>query len=47
MSQSAAEDYYVTVVTDQPVFLTRDYLSPIPESQMLRNTNLVQNPGWE
>ena len=45
--QSAAEDYYVTVVIDQPVFLSKDYLSPIPEAEMLRNTNLVQNPGWE
>lgn len=47
VSQSTAEDYYVTVVTDHPVFLSKDYLSPIPEAEMLRNTNLVQNPGWE
>ena len=45
--QSTPEDYYVTVVTDHPVFLSKDYLSPIPEAEMLRNTNLVQNPGWE
>lgn len=47
VSQSTVEDYYVTVVTDHPVFLSKDYLSPIPEAEMLRNTNLVQNPGWE
>ena len=47
VSQSTTEDYYVTVVTDHPVFLSKDYLSPIPEAEMLRNTNLVQNPGWE
>lgn len=45
--QSSVEDYYVTVVYDLPVFTSRDYLWPIPESEILRNINLVQNPGWE
>ena len=26
--------------------LDRDYLDPIPETQILLNNNLVQNPGW-
>lgn len=47
VKQSTAEDYYVTVVIGQPVFSQRDYLWPIPESEILRNINMVQNPGWE
>ncbi len=27
-------------------FLTRNYLWPISQTEMLRNPNLIQNPGW-
>jgi len=27
--------------------LNRDYLDPIPQSQLILNENLTQNPGWE
>ena len=27
--------------------LKRDYLNPIPESQIVLNPNLKQNPGWQ
>jgi hypothetical protein len=42
------EDYYrVTVVAVMPVkFSVKDYLWPIRESELSRNTNLIQNYGW-
>ena len=28
------------------VFMQKMYLWPIPQSEMDKNKNLVQNPGW-
>ena len=40
------EDYYtVTTLYTQKVTF-RDYFAPIPESDIIRNPLLVQNPGW-
>ncbi|MDR2384923.1 MAG: RagB/SusD family nutrient uptake outer membrane protein [Tannerella sp.] len=47
-SGETAEDFYkVITVTETPVeFSIKDYLWPIRESEMSRNTNLIQNYGW-
>lgn len=41
-----ASDYYTVLTLFSPSFSERDYLWPIPENEILKNTNLVQNPGW-
>jgi hypothetical protein len=44
--QSSESDYYkVTTVYDQR-FTLRDYLSPIPENDIIKNPRLIQNPGY-
>ncbi|MDN5204257.1 RagB/SusD family nutrient uptake outer membrane protein [Fulvivirgaceae bacterium BMA10] len=40
------EDYYKVVTLGKYKFLRRDYLWPISEQDIIRNSNLVQNPGW-
>ena len=40
------EEYYQVLTFAIPKFITRDYLWPISEGDMIRNPNLVQNPGW-
>ena len=45
-SQNNAAYYYRPVVLYNQVFRTRDYLWPIRESELLVNSNLVQNYGW-
>lgn len=44
--QENPEFYYREVVIFNQRFNTRDYLWPINESELLKNKNLVQNPGW-
>lgn len=38
--------FYRRTVFERRVFQQQHYLWPIPQSEMDRNTNLVQNPGW-
>ena len=39
--------FYNKVVTETRVFKkSRDYLFPIPNDEVLKNNNMVQNPGW-
>ncbi len=40
------EQYYKVITFATPKFLSRDYLWPIAEGDIIRNPNLVQNPGW-
>ncbi|MDN5202252.1 RagB/SusD family nutrient uptake outer membrane protein [Fulvivirgaceae bacterium BMA10] len=40
------EQYYKVITFASPRFLNRDYLWPIAEEDIIRNPNLVQNPGW-
>src|SRR5699024_10415023 len=41
------ESYYqVNTVYQQSFVAPRDYLWPIPQSEIIKNPNLVQNPGW-
>lgn len=39
-------DYYRVITAGKYQFLRRDYLWPIAENDIIRNSNLVQNPGW-
>lgn len=38
--------YYKTTTIYQQRFTMRDYFAPIPESDLINNPQLVQNPGW-
>lgn len=40
------EEYYRVTTIASLRFLNRDYLWPISEGDIIRNPNLVQNPGW-
>lgn len=47
VSQSENETYYqVKNLFDRKFVAPRDYFNPIPNSDIIRNSNLVQNPGW-
>ncbi|MDR2563468.1 MAG: RagB/SusD family nutrient uptake outer membrane protein [Prevotellaceae bacterium] len=41
------EDYYKVLTIFAPSFLKRDYLAPIKLEILDRNSNLIQNPGWD
>lgn len=38
--------YYVPTTVYTQRFTLRDYFAPIPESDLINNPQLVQNPGW-
>lgn len=40
------EDFFNVILLAQPRFSMKDYLMPIKTTTLLRNPNLVQNPGW-
>lgn len=40
------ETYYNVIIVGKYKFLNRDYFWPIAETDLIANTNLVQNPGW-
>jgi hypothetical protein len=42
----ASAYYTVNTVYTQKFIAPRDYLAPIPESDIIKNPSLVQNPGW-
>lgn len=39
-------DFYKRVIFEKRVFRKSYYLFPIPQSEINKNKNLVQNPGW-
>ncbi|MDN5202227.1 RagB/SusD family nutrient uptake outer membrane protein [Fulvivirgaceae bacterium BMA10] len=39
-------DYYNVISVGSYKFLNRDYLWPLAETDIIANSNLVQNPGW-
>jgi hypothetical protein len=41
-----AEDFYQVTDIYQLRFTTKDYLWPIRQAVLLKNKNLIQNPGW-
>jgi hypothetical protein len=44
--QSSETEYYKVMTVYQQQFTLRDYFSPIPESDFIINTRLIQNPGY-
>jgi hypothetical protein len=38
---------YKPAVTETGVFLLKMYFMPLPQSEITKNKNLVQNPGWQ
>ena len=46
ISGISAEEFNTPVILNNRVFVLRDYLWPISETSLIRNRNLVQNPGW-
>ena len=43
---SDAENYYTVVPVYTQPFAFKNYFAPIPESDIIKNPQLVQNPGW-
>ncbi|RPE12189.1 RagB/SusD family nutrient uptake outer membrane protein [Chitinophaga lutea] len=41
-----AEEYYTVTTVYFQRFTYRDYFAPIPQSEMIKNPLLIQNPGW-
>lgn len=46
VNASALEDYYSVTTYYIQEFTYRDYFAPIPDADLIRNPQLVQNPGW-
>lgn len=45
--QSREYDGFFNIrILNQPEYSYRNYLMPIRQNELLKNTNLVQNPGW-
>jgi hypothetical protein len=43
---SDVNEYYTVTTLYTQTFTYRNYLAPIPESDIVNNPNLIQNPGW-
>lgn len=46
MTQRAPEYYYLPYTISEQKFSLKDYFSPIPNEELMKNINLVQNLGW-
>jgi hypothetical protein len=46
IDQESTDGFYRVTTIFTPKFTTKDYFWPIRETEMTRNTNLDQNPGW-
>ena len=46
VEDSSPTAYYQPTTIYQQRFTMRDYFAPIPESDLINNPNLIQNPGW-
>lgn len=40
------EDYYTVTTIYTQSFSYKNYFAPIPESELVKNPQLIQNPGW-
>ncbi len=40
------EEYYAVTTVYFQRFTYRDYFAPIPQSELIKNPLLIQNPGW-
>ena len=45
--QGATEDFYQLFTVENILFTDRDMLAPIRTSELVKNRNLIQNPGWQ
>lgn len=43
---SETEDYYTVTTIYTQSFSYKNYFAPIPESELVKNPQLIQNPGW-
>ncbi|WP_372934119.1 RagB/SusD family nutrient uptake outer membrane protein [Mariniphaga sediminis] len=43
---NSIENYYVVKDVNKQTYSMKDYLWPIRESEIIKNPNLIQNPGW-
>ncbi|WP_298708661.1 RagB/SusD family nutrient uptake outer membrane protein [Chitinophaga sp.] len=46
VNSSIVEEYYTVTTVYFQRFTYRDYFSPIPQSELIKNPLLIQNPGW-
>ncbi len=46
VNKNNVNEYYQVTNLFYQTFSVRDYLWPIPEDEIVKNPNLVQNPGW-
>jgi len=44
--ENDVDDYYTVTTLYNLRFTEKDYLWPIPESETIKNPDLIQNPGW-
>jgi hypothetical protein len=42
----SGDDFYTKTLLETRIFQQRDYLFPIPNSEVLKDDLMVQNPGW-
>lgn len=46
INASDVENYYTVTPVYEQSFSFKNYLAPIPESDIVKNPQLIQNPGW-
>jgi hypothetical protein len=46
VAAAEVDEYYTVTTVYRQQFLFKQYFAPIPESELLANPLLVQNPGW-
>lgn len=46
VAQQDPQNYYQPQIIFQPTFKKKDYFWPIDDNDIIKNDNLVQNPGW-
>ena len=46
VNASELEEYYMVTTIYTQNFTFRDYFAPIPDADITRNPQLIQNPGW-
>jgi len=46
VTASDVNAYYTVSTIYTQKFTTRNYFSPVPETDFINNPNLIQNPGW-
>jgi hypothetical protein len=47
VTESDVDAYYQVFTVYTQKFSLRDYFMPIPESDLINNPQLIQNPGWD